>query len=284
MAEWDWEKNNELNISPYSITYGSHKEVWWKCAKGHSWPSIVSNRTRLGRGCPYCAGQKPIVGENDLCTTHPELVKEWHPTKNGVILPEQHMGGSHKKVWWICEKGHEWEAQIKSRVSGIGCPYCAGKKVLHGFNDLETIHPELAKEWHPTKNGQLTPSQVTYGSGKKVWWICKNEHEWESSVCNRIKGRGCPVCSSRRRTSFPEQAIFYYIKQAFPDAINGYKEAFNSGSMELDIFIPQINVGIEYDGTQNSKCNFATQYNPYQELRYISKMQEWLNTMPAFFF
>ena len=75
MAEWDWEKNNELNISPYSITYGSHKEVWWKCAKGHSWPSIVSNRTRLGRGCPYCAGQKPIVGENDLCTTHPELVK-----------------------------------------------------------------------------------------------------------------------------------------------------------------------------------------------------------------
>lgn len=248
MAEWDWEKNNELNISPYSITYGSHKEVWWKCAKGHSWPSIVSNRTRLGRGCPYCAGQKPIVGENDLCTTHPELVKEWHPTKNGDILPEQHMGGSHKKVWWICEKGHEWEAQIKSRVSGIGCPYCAGKKVLHGFNDLETIYPELAKEWHPTKNGRLTSSQVTYGSGKKVWWTCKNGHEWEASVCNRTKGRGCPVCSSRRRTSFPEQAIFYYIKQAFPDAINGYREAFNSGSMELDIFIPQINVGIEYDG------------------------------------
>ena len=248
MAEWDWEKNNELNISPNSLSYGSHKDVWWKCAKGHRWHSIVSNRARLGRSCPYCAGQKPIIGENDLCTTHPELIKEWHPTKNRDSLPEHYMGGSHEKVWWLCEKGHEWSAQIKSRASGVGCPYCAGKKVLVGFNDLQTKFPELAKEWHETKNGQLTPTQITYGSGKSVWWKCKNGHEWSAAVCNRTIGRGCPVCASRRRTSFPEQAIFYYIKQAFPDAINGYKEAFDKGSMELDIFIPQINVGIEYDG------------------------------------
>lgn len=265
MSEWDWEKNIKLNIYPESITCGSHQEVWWKCSKGHSWKAIVSNRARLNRNCPYCAGQKPIVGENDLCTTHPEIIKQWNYKKNGNIKPENYMGGSHKKVWWMCEKGHEWCAEIKSRTSGVGCPYCADKKVLYGFNDLETKFPEIAKEWHPTKNGDLLPSQVTYGSGKKVWWKCKNDHERLATVCNRAKGRGCPVCFQRRRTSFPEQAIFYYIKQSFPDAINGYKEIFNN-SMELDIFIPQINIGIEYDGKvfhykDNNRIRDAKKYN-----------------------
>jgi hypothetical protein len=250
MAEWDWEKNNELNISPFSVPCGSHKVVWWKCSKGHSWDSIVSNRARNknSRGCPFCAGQKSIVGKNDLCTTHPNLAKEWNYAKNGDYLPEQYMGGSHKKVWWICEKGHEWYAQIKSRANGVGCPYCANKQVLKGYNDLETTHPELALDWHPTKNELLKPDEITYGSGKKVWWVCKNGHEWEASVCNRTKGEGCPICSSRRRTSFPEQAIFYYVKKVFPDAISGYKDIFDKGSMELDIYIPQLKIGIEYDG------------------------------------
>lgn len=248
MAEWDWEKNNENNISPYSTSYATHKEVWWKCAKEHSWKSIVSNRTRLKRNCPYCAGQKPIIGENDLCTTHPTLVQEWNYSKNGDLLPEQFMMGSHKKVWWICKKGHEWCSEIKSRASGVGCPYCSNKKVLRGFNDLATTHPELAKEWHPTKNEPLTPDQITYGSGKKVWWKCKNGYEWSASIANRTKMRGCPICSSRRRTSFAEQAIYYYVKKVFPDAINGYKGIANKNSMELDIYIPEIKVGIEYDG------------------------------------
>lgn len=270
MAEWDWEKNYELNILPSSVPYGSHKEIWWVCKKGHSWSAVASNRTRLGRGCPYCAGQKPIVGENDLCTTHPELIKEWHPAKNSDDLPESYMGGSHKKVWWICENGHEWYAEIKSRASGVSCPYCAGKKVLYGFNDLETKYPDLAKEWHPTKNGQLTPAQITYGSGKSIWWMCKNGHEWTAAVCNRTKGRRCPICASRNRTSFPEQAIFYYIKQAFPDAINGYKGIFGKGSMELDIFIPQINVAIEYDGKafhskDHNRIRDARKYNICKE-------------------
>mgnify|MGYP003311628950 CR=1 FL=1 len=153
MAEWDWEKNNELNISPYSVPYGSHKEVWWKCSKEHRWSSIVSNRARLGRGCPHCAGQKPIIGENDLCTTNPELVKEWHPTKNGDILTEQYMGGSHKKVWWICEKGHEWQSRVYSRTGKdkCKCPYCSHRK-LAPENTFEIRCPELIKLWHYKKN------------------------------------------------------------------------------------------------------------------------------------
>ena len=78
ISEWDWEKNDELGIYPDILTCGSHKKVWWKCADGHSWASIISNRARLNRGCPYCAGQKPIIGKNDLKTTHPEIAKEWN--------------------------------------------------------------------------------------------------------------------------------------------------------------------------------------------------------------
>lgn len=249
ISEWDWEKNDELGIYPDILTCGSHKKVWWKCADGHSWASIISNRARLNRGCPYCAGQKPIIGKNDLKTTHPEIAKEWNYNKNGEDAPNNYTSGSHKIVWWKCLAcGQEWKAQIKSRSNGTGCPYCSTKKVAVGINDLESKYPQIAKEWHPTKNGNLTPQDFAYGSSEKVWWKCKNDHEWKAAIYNRVKGNGCPICSARRRTSFPEQAIFYYIKKAFPDAQNNYKDIFENMSMELDIYIPSKKIGIEYDG------------------------------------
>ena len=264
MEEWDYNKNNNLNIDPTVIGEGSNTKAWWKCKRGHSWRAMISNRTRHGRGCPYCAHQLPIKGETDFATLYPELLKEGHPTKN-TCNPFELMPGTHKKVWWRCKKGHEWEAEIKSRVSGVGCPYCANKKILKGFNDLATVNPELAAEWHPDKNGDLTPYDVSPSSGKKVWWKCKNGHVFYTQVCNRSAGRGCPKCSDRLRTSFPEQAVYYYVKQIFPDAVNSYKDIFKS-SMELDIYIPSIKVGIEYDGrvfhsSQSNKLRDARKYS-----------------------
>ncbi|HIY45129.1 MAG TPA: hypothetical protein H9731_01280 [Candidatus Borkfalkia excrementipullorum] len=179
------------------------------------------------------------------------LMKEWDWEKNSKenIFPDKIGIGSHRKVWWICNSGHEWQAQIKSRFYGVGCPVCANKIVVVGENDLASTCPDLAKEWHPTKNGNLTPQQVTSGSGKKVWWLCKNGHEFFKSIDARHRNPNCPICLARRRTSFPEQAIFFYIKQAFPDAINSYRDIFEKkSSMELDIFIPSIMVAIEFDG------------------------------------
>ena len=246
MVEWDFEKNTELGLDPLHIGVGSHMKAWWKCSAGHSWYAMVSNRTDHDRACPYCAHQLPIQGETDLATLFPDLAKQWHPLKNNCS-PSEVMKKKKKKAWWICSEGHEWEAEIKSRTTGVGCPYCCGKRVLKGFNDLATVNPDLAAEWHPTKNGDLTPEDVTDASGKKVWWLCKNGHDYEMAVYNRKRGSGCPKCSDALRTSFPEQAIFYYIKQEFPDAVNGYKDIFDS-SMELDIFIPSLKAGIEYDG------------------------------------
>lgn len=93
------------------------------CEKGHEWQAVISSRN-AGYGCPYCAGQKALSGINDLSTTNPKLASEWHPTKNGSLHPSEVMSGSNKKVWWICEKGHEWQAVINSRNAGRGCPIC----------------------------------------------------------------------------------------------------------------------------------------------------------------
>lgn len=247
--EWHPFKNGDL--LPEMIAGKSSKKVWWQCSKGHEWDAIVSNRTRLGRGCPYCAGQRVLVGETDLASVNPELANEWHPTKNAPLTPQDVTYGSKKEVWWQCKEGHEWKSVIKQRnYYHTKCPYCPNTitvNVIKGVNDFGSRYPELAKDWHPTKNGDLTPYDVAYASGKKAWWICKHGHSYKMIIGSKAKGRGCPICSRRRRTSFPEQAFYYYLKQAYPDAINSYKEIFKNG-MELDIYIPSIKLGIEYDG------------------------------------
>ena len=120
MAEWNWEKNNELGFHPKTLTLGNNKKAWWKCNKGHEWESAVNVRNG-GNGCPYCANQRVLKGYNDLATLNPALASEWHPTKNGKITPSDVMPGSNKKAWWLGKCGHEWEASISSRNKGTDC-------------------------------------------------------------------------------------------------------------------------------------------------------------------
>ena len=240
LAEWHPEKNGDLR--PDEVSPQSNKKVWWLGKCGHEWQAKICNRYN-GAGCPYCSGRYTIKGINDLATTDPDIAREWHPTKNGKLAPVDVKAQSNKKAWWICANGHEWEAVIGSRRKN-GCPYCSGKKVLTGYNDLATTHPELIPEWHPTKNGDKTPESISAGHDKKVWWICQFGHEWEAPVYNRVKGNGCPICAKGQRSSFAEQAVYYYIKKAYPDAKNGDQ----SYGDELDIYIPSIRTAIEYDG------------------------------------
>ena len=121
-AEWNFSLNNGL--SPDSVTKGSSKKVWWTCENGHTYEATIANRVH-GRGCPICAGKKIIPGINDLATLDLKLESEWNYSKNQGINPHTISPNSHKKAWWICPQGHEWEAEIKSRHHGSGCPYCA---------------------------------------------------------------------------------------------------------------------------------------------------------------
>ena len=189
------------------------------------------------------------MSEKKYISEPPNLMDEWDWEKNALISPATLSVGSKQKVWWKCKKGHEWEASISHRaIRGQGCPFCSGRRAISGETDLATLNPKLAAEWHPTKNGDLKPNQITIHSGKKIWWLCSYGHEWQATPRDRdMDNTGCPYCSARRQTSFPEQAIYFYIKKLFPNAVNRYKDIF-SNSMELDIFIPDISLGIEYDG------------------------------------
>ncbi|WP_176757347.1 zinc-ribbon domain-containing protein [Butyrivibrio sp. INlla14] len=192
-SEWNYEKNGTL--TPDKVKYSANIKVWWKCAKGHEWEAFVFNKSK-GHGCPYCSNFSALAGYNDLATLNPQLAEEWDHEKNVGIKPTDVTIGSKKKVWWKCTNGHEWEATVKSRVSGNNCPFCAGQAVLTGFNDLATTNPALAEEWNYKKNGKLRPTDVTAGTQMKVWWICANGHEWQATTNSRNRGNTCPYCSN----------------------------------------------------------------------------------------
>ncbi len=191
-----WHPSKNGTLTPDLVSFASAKRVWWLCEKGHEWRCAPASRQNH-QGCPYCAGRKVLAGFNDLETTMPHLAVQWHPERNGSLTPQKISRGSDRLVWWICPSGHSWDASPAQRLRGEGCPYCAGKRVLAGYNDLSTHQPQLAKQWHPIKNGTLTPEMVTPHSDKQVWWQCETGHEWRSGIGDRSRGNGCPYCSGR---------------------------------------------------------------------------------------
>lgn len=196
-AQWDTEKNGTLK--PSDVLAGSQQYVWWRCPNGHTWRARVLSRIR-GSGCPICSGKTAVSGENDLSTLFPDLAAEWNNARNGSLKPDHVTPYSNKKVWWRCALGHEWQAIIAARAVGnSGCPYCSGRRVLVGFNDLETLYPDISRQWHDTLNGNLTPEMVTPGSHKRVWWRCGEGHVWKAVVYSRTGSDkcGCPVCAGK---------------------------------------------------------------------------------------
>jgi hypothetical protein len=130
----------------------------------------------------------------NLYLQKPSLILEWHPSKNENLRPRDVTPGSGKKVWWLCVEGHEWQAAIYSRSKGSGCPQCNKSHTINDDQLLVSDSP-LTREWHPTKNGNLSPRVVDSSFGEKVWWICEEGYEWQATVKSRMEGSGCPRCA-----------------------------------------------------------------------------------------
>ena len=194
--EWNYEKNSGL--IPADVLPNSNEKAWWKCSKGHEWQATINSRN-TGCDCPFCSNKKISKGYNDLETLNPVLATEWNYEKNIGLTPAEVSPNSGKKVWWKCSKGHEWQATINSRSRGCECPYCSGRLVIKGENDLQTVNPTLAKEWNYEKNIGLTPIDVKPNSDKKAWWKCSKGHEWQTRINHRNAGSGCPVCGKRKK-------------------------------------------------------------------------------------
>jgi hypothetical protein len=251
--QWHPTKNGKLKAN--EVTIGSNKKVWWQCLENpsHEWESKISGRVIDNLGCPFCSNQKTNIS-NSLATLYPHLVDEWHPTMNGKLIPDIVNPGSHRKVWWQClvEPKHEWKTQINSRTRrGFGCPFCSNQE-LHPTNSLSALNPKLIKEWHPTKNVDLTPDDVMPGSVKKVWWKCNkgDDHEWKVAVRHRgQRGSNCPYCSLTPQ-SRQELTITFELIRFFKD-INpkGFKTRVKGKLWSIDIYIPQLKLGIEFDGS-----------------------------------
>jgi len=192
MRQWDYRKNVR---PPTSLTAGSGYMAWWLCEKGHSWQATVNHRHH-GTDCPYCANRLVERGVNDLKTLNPLLAAQWNCEKNGGLSPEEVPNGTHRKVWWRCPEGHEWKAEIISRVAGTGCPYCAGRLPIQGITDLATMRPDLAAQFDVSKNIGLLPTDICYASNKKYWWICIRGHSWQASASTRQRS-GCPICAGK---------------------------------------------------------------------------------------
>lgn len=197
-----WHPTRNGALTPSDVVAGSRTKVWWKCAAGpdHEWEAMLQNRARLGRGCPFCAGKRASI-TNCVAELHPALASEWDPHRNGTKTPRNTCAGSEVHIAWICTRdaSHRWTAMLANRTQrGRGCPYCARKKPT-AMTSLASVHPELAREWHPRRNGGLRPEDVLPKSNRRIWWRCSRGHEWEVAPRNRVVGNtGCPECGNRR--------------------------------------------------------------------------------------
>ena len=281
--QWHPTKNGELTA--VQVTASSNKKVWWlypyddpKTGKhfDFEWEAIVSSRNK-GTGCPFLTGKAVWPGFNDLQTVNPSLAKLWHPTKNGKLKPTQVTINSTKRVWWMypyddLKTGKhfdfEWQSSIVTQnISKHYCPYLSNQAIWKGFNDLQTINPRLASQWHPTKNGNLKPEQVTFGSRRKVWWLLPYDDkktgihydfEWQASISKRARGVNCPFLITYRGENYIKQYlqknnISFNTQKKFSDLFG-----IGDGQLSYDFSISDEKhkyILIEYNGIQHYEAN-----------------------------
>jgi len=212
-----WHPTRNLPLLPTDVLPGSRTVVTWRCSKSatHVWEAPVYSVVRAWKngntGCRWCFGLSADE-KNSLQSKCPQVANLWHPTANQQLLPSQVTFKSNKTVWWHCGKpGHEFESKVCNMVGafergGNGCKFCGGHAVAPD-NCLKTTHPEVAKMWHPGKNGKLTASDVTKGSSAVVFWKCKTGHTWPAKISAVVlshklnsAAKGCPYCSGRKRS------------------------------------------------------------------------------------
>lgn len=226
-------ENFEINVG--DLQEGSEVSVKYICdycgeLREKPYKNLIKPRRKNGKDCCdniKCVNEKRkearerkgVNKEESFGHLYPQIAEQWHSTKN-LKTPFEYTPYSQQKVWWTCGEGHSWEASIGKRTrAGRGCPYCAGMKVSP-TNSLAAKRPDIAIDWNFSKNKPLTPRQVTFSSGKKVWWECEHGHEWDAKISNRVRGTGCPICSESKGEAaislwLDEQGIEYEREYSF---------------------------------------------------------------------
>ena len=244
-----WHPTRNLPLLPSDVVPGSRQVVHWRCAKSatHVWEAPVYSVVRAWKqgknGCRWCSGLS-ADDKNSLQSKFPQVAKLWHPTRNGKLLPSDVTAKSNKRVWWHCGR-HEFDAMVYNIVlahekGANGCKFCSGRATAPE-NCLQRTSPEVAKMWHPTKNGSLTTEDVSRGSQKVVVWQCEAGHDWPASIAAMVQSirlssaaKGCPFCSGRKATSednfetkYPQVVRLWDAEKNAPQVPSQLKPASN---------------------------------------------------------
>lgn len=246
-AEWS-EKN--LPLTPDKVTPFKNKKAWWKGKCGHEWYAMISSRS-AGHGCPYCNTHKVLKGFNDLETLHPKLAAEWSE-KNLPLTPEKVTESKPGLFWWKCSTcGGEYKAWIETRIKNGKCPYCSGRKIRQGLNDLATTDPKIAAEWDYELNGDTIPQSVFRGSKKYYWWKCEHGHSWKAKVSERtIDKIPCRKCEAEFISALPQFLVLLYTGQ------RGLRVSFHSDELTgipVEMYIPELRLAIEKTAETNEQ-------------------------------
>lgn len=255
------ERAKKIHGDKYDYSKSVYKNTGTKitiiCPEHGEFLQSPNKHTVRKQGCRKCAlikngknAAKP--NKNNSLINHKEIILEWSNKNN--LKPEDYCQNSGQKVWWTCKKcSKDWEAKICDRVTNkSGCAYCNGNWVAYERNRLSDSRQDLCEEWDYNKNVKYCPDTISAGSNKKIWWICNKCNEsYESSVCNRVAGNGCPKC----RTSKGERIIERYLKERDIEYKKQYSfhDCKNVRRLKFDfaIWINKKLTLIEFNGAQH---------------------------------
>jgi hypothetical protein len=238
----EWSTKNKR--TPWDYTFGSDQIVWWKCSNGHEWQAKITKRTNCDN-CPYCSGVKVCL-DNCVASNFPELLKEWHPIKNGKLTPFDVTCGSGQHVWWVCEFGHEWQSTVVHRTKDkSGCPKCKNyKQVLRQRDDIKKVYVNVENKGFKF----IKWVEEYYNAKSKFIVMCDNNHEFITCNAYIRNNRGCPYCDEtkgekRIRKWLEENKIKFEPQKEFEGLIG-----LRDGLLSYDFFLPIQNILIEYQG------------------------------------
>jgi hypothetical protein len=185
-----------------TIQAAARLSLAWRCPRNrHVYWATASNRTQGGTNCGICSNRTIVPGINDLTTTHPRLAAELDPAFEASHPATKMCAGSGDKPEWICpDCGHHYKMSLYNRSQGSGCEPCRRARLRSTRTSLADTHPDIAAQWHPTRNNGKQPEDYSHGSNDKVYWLCATgaAHWYPQRIDRKVQGYGCSVCSSRR--------------------------------------------------------------------------------------
>lgn len=283
---WDFEENKKRGFYPEDFTASSNTFLYWCCDKNHKWCCSPNSRITKGKilmQCPYC--NKTKVGyENNLAYEYPLVAKRFDVKKN-KITPDKISAHSHKVFWWKCDKGHTWQRSVQYEIKIKDCQKCARLIASPEYNLLTEI-PDIKKIWDYEKN-QKSPEEYLPNSYVRVYFKCEYGHSYQMYISDKIQHISrCPECHKYLKSSYAEQIIFYYMKKIFPEAVNNLRVG---NAYEVDIYIPELSLAIEYDGyAYHKEEHIEREINKdkylFKQNKKVIRIKEFKNNIPKSYY